>query len=438
MSQKLRHARCSALPDRRHQPRQWHVRDREPSRPRQTSSVLVGTGGSTWNKRGARRSSIARRDFLKLAGGLAATAVVSESLWNKALAAPVQSGTGPYGALRSADANGIMLPAGFSSRVIARAGSRVGNTSYTWHNSPDGGATFAASGGGYVYVSNSEVSSGGGAGAISFDASGNVTSARRICANTRSNCAGGKTPWGTWLSCEEYDGGNVSECDPHRSNSHVRRRALGSFAHEAAAVDPATGYLYMTEDKPDGRFYRFRPTRDNDLSAGTLEVARVSGESVTWLALPRPTASGLSDPLRYQVSSSKAFNGGEGIVHSLGVIYFTTKGDNRVWEYSPSDSSLSVLYDVSLDSGRQLTGIDNIAASSGGDLIVAEDGGNMELVVITPEGEAAALLRVTGQDSSEITGPAFDPSGTRLYFSSQRGGSNGRGITYEVRGPFRR
>lgn len=382
--------------------------------------------------------SITRRDFLKLAGGLAATAVVSESLWNKALAAPVQSGPGPYGALGRADANGIMLPSGFSSRVIARAGQRVTGTNYTWHSSPDGGATFAANGGGYVYVSNSEVSSGGGAGAISFDAQGNIVGARRICAGTRSNCAGGKTPWGTWLSCEEYDSGSVWECDPHRANSHARRPALGAFAHEAAAFDPATGYVYMTEDKTDGRFYRFRPSRADDLSAGSLEVAQVSDSGVVrWLAVPRPLASGTGDPLRRQVPASTAFNGGEGVVHSLGVIYFTTKGDNRVWEYSPVDSMLSVLYEASSDPGRQLTGVDNIAASAGGDLIVAEDGGNMELVVITAEGEAAALLRVTGQSGSEITGPAFDPSGTRLYFSSQRGGSNGRGITYEVRGPFR-
>ncbi|MFM8409977.1 MAG: translocation protein TolB, partial [Alphaproteobacteria bacterium] len=74
--------------------------------------------------------------------------------------------------------------------------------------------------------------------------------------------------------------------------------------------------------------------------------------------------------------------------------------------------------------------------SAWGDVVVAEDGGNMELVLITPDGGASALLRVTGQDESEIAGPAFDPSGTRLYFSSQRG--DGAGITYEVSGPFRR
>jgi secreted PhoX family phosphatase len=101
------------------------------------------------------------------------------------------------------------------------------------------------------------------------------------------------------------------------------------------------------------------------------------------------------------------------------------------------NARLSVLYDANLDPGRQLTGVDNIAASSGGDLVVAEDGGNMELVLLTAQGEAAPLLRVVGQDGSELTGPAFDPSGTRLYFSSQRGGPAQLGITYEVTGPFR-
>jgi secreted PhoX family phosphatase len=137
------------------------------------------------------------------------------------------------------------------------------------------------------------------------------------------------------------------------------------------------------------------------------------------------------------VAASSPFNGGEGVEYSLGIIYFTTKGDNRVWEYDPHNQLLSVLYDASQDPGRQLTGVDNLASSSGGDLLVAEDGGNMELVIITPEGTASALLRIAGQSSSEITGPAFNPAGTRLYFSSQRAGTNGRGITYEVSGPFR-
>ena len=73
-----------------------------------------------------------------------------------------------------------------------------------------------------------------------------------------------------------------------------------------------------------------------------------------------------------------------------------------------------------------------------GDVIIAEDGGNMELVLITPGCEAAPVVRVVGQSFSELTGPAFDPTGRRLLFNSQRGGISRRGITYEVTGPFRR
>ncbi len=86
-----------------------------------------------------------------------------------------------------------------------------------------------------------------------------------------------------------------------------------------------------------------------------------------------------------------------------------------------------------------LTGVDNITGTSSGDLFVAEDGGTMEICLITPDDVVAPFLRVDGQSSSEITGPAFSPNGSRLYFSSQRGtsGSSSGGITYEVTGPFR-
>jgi secreted PhoX family phosphatase len=86
--------------------------------------------------------------------------------------------------------------------------------------------------------------------------------------------------------------------------------------------------------------------------------------------------------------------------------------------------------------------VDNITGASSGDLFVAEDGGNMEINLITPEGTVTPFLRLIGHDESEITGPAFSPDGNRLYFSSQRGRSGFSagtdGYTYEVTGPFRR
>lgn len=383
-----------------------------------------------------RGNQIDRRRFLRLSSGLAATAVLADGLWSKALAASVESGPGPYGSLRPADENGIMLPQGFSSRVVAQANARVPGTQHTWHIFPDGGATFAGPQGEYVYVSNSEVQFVGGVGAIRFSAAGQVLDAYSICSGTNKNCAGGKTPWGTWLTCEEVSQGGVLECDPFAANSQVRRDALGRFTHEAVAVHPTSGLLYLTEDQPDGCLYRFAPTRLGDLSAGELQVASVSSSGeVVWYEVPQPGGSSFQ-PTRRQVPEASHFNGGEGIVYSAGRVYFTTKGDNRVWEYDPGREQLGVLYDAREDPGRQLTGVDNITASSAGDLVVAEDGGNMELVLITTGGTASALLRVVGQDDSELTGPAFDPSGTKLYFSSQRGGRSGQGITYEVSGPF--
>ena len=377
-----------------------------------------------------------RRDFLRLGTALAASAFTLSSSWKRALA-DVVAGPGPYGPLGAADENGIELPRGFRSRVVARARELVPGTSYTWHVFPDGGATFPTPDQGWVYVSNCEFVVGGGASAIRFDPAGRILDAYSICSGSGLNCAGGKTPWGTWLSCEEFPGGNVFECDPLGRVPAERRLALGTFQHEAAAVDPATGIVYLTEDVRNGRFYRFVPDAWGNLTSGRLQVAEVGPEGdVRWHDVPEPNPQipgGLQT--RFQVPASTAFDGGEGIATNGGHVYFTTKGDDRVWDYVPAREKLVVLYDGATPD-LPLSGVDNITVSPSEDLLVAEDGGNMELVLITPELEVAPLLRVVGQDFSELAGPAFDPDGKRLYVSSQRGGPQGFGITYEIRGPF--
>jgi hypothetical protein len=104
-----------------------------------------------------------RRTFLRSAIAGAGALAFSGATWDTALAAPAQPGTSPYGALGAADASGVQLPAGFTSRIVARSGQAVSGTSYTWHGAPDGGACFA-NGSGWIYVSNSELgSSTGGA-----------------------------------------------------------------------------------------------------------------------------------------------------------------------------------------------------------------------------------------------------------------------------------
>lgn len=381
-----------------------------------------------------------RRNFLRLTVAGAASAALGGAAWDQAFAAGKPVVTGPYGPLGTADANGIALPSGFTSRVIARSSQAVPGTSYTWHGAPDGGACFA-DGSGWIYVSNSEITGTGGASAVSFDSAGSVTGARRILSNTDRNCAGGATPWNTWLSGEEVATGYVWETDPWGVNAAVARPAMGRFTHEACAADPDHGYVYLTEDVSDSGFYRFRPTTWGDLSTGTLEVmvgdTAVTNGPVTWAVVPDPDGSPTAT--RYQVAGTKRFNGGEGCYYAAGTCWFTTKGDNRVWAYDATTSSVSLAYDPTKVRKSPLSGVDNVTRSEGGDLFIAEDGGNMEICLITPEGQVSPFLRISGQSSSEICGPAFTPDGSRLYFSSQRGtsGSSSGGITYEVTGPFR-
>ncbi|MEV4074347.1 alkaline phosphatase PhoX [Nonomuraea fuscirosea] len=362
----------------------------------------------------------------------------SGAVWHEAAASisSVSAGSSPYGPLGAPDANGMALPAGFTGRVVARSGRLVGGT--LWHPAPDGGACFA-DGAGWIYVSNSEVLLIGGASAIRFRADGSVERAYRILSGTNINCAGGATPWQTWLSCEEIFRGRVYETYPLGGTTARARPAMGRFKHEAAACDPDHRVIYLTEDESDGCFYRFTPTTWGDLSSGRLDVlCGLGGDAVEWRQVPDPSPGVLERQTRHQVAAARHFNGGEGCHYAAGVCYFTAKGDRRVWAYDTARQTVTAIYDGT----GTLDGVDNITGRPSGDLYVAEDGGNMEINIITPDGVVAPIMRLDGHASSEITGPAFSPDGTRLYFSSQRGTSGESagtgGITYEVTGPFRR
>jgi secreted PhoX family phosphatase len=229
----------------------------------------------------------------------------------------------------------------------------------------------------------------------------------------------------------------VWECDPLGVNAAVARPAMGKFQHEAVAVDPVNGQLYLTEDRSDGGFYRFTPDAYPDLSTGLLEVMTEVGGTLGWAAVEDPDGSPVAT--RDQVADMKLFNGGEGIWYRPDFVAFSTKGDNKIWMYIPASNILSVLYDDNTSPTPVLSGVDNVtlpAVPGATHVFVCEDGGNMEVVAVDIETggqNAFVFCRITGRSGSEVTGAAFSPDGTRLYFSSQRN----PGETFEVTGPFR-
>ncbi|HEY1076636.1 MAG TPA: alkaline phosphatase PhoX [Fontimonas sp.] len=385
------------------------------------------------------------------------------------------AGIGPLG---EPDALGIRVPEGFSTRIVAITNQRPAAASnYLWHIFPDGGGVMPKADGGWYYISNSEIPGAGsigflvpelapitspleiltpglgGTGVLEFAADGTVVDAYRILGNTTFNCAGCVTPWNTWLSCEEWPNGQVWECDPSGRESAVARPTLGFFSHEATAIDVERRMIYMTEDMPDGRFYRWvadeadwpagaaRPA----LQSGTLQVMKVLGggtagaldapQPVVWVDALNPGSP--QDANR--VADSAAFDGGEGVWNHRGYIYFSSKGDERIWVYDSHRETLEVVYDLATAENPILSGVDNITVTPQGDVLVAEDGGDMQVVVILPDRTLKPLLQITGQDSSEIAGIAFSPDGRRMYFTSDRGGPRpgggygaGLGITYEL------
>jgi hypothetical protein len=235
-----------------------------------------------------------RREFLRVGIVGASGAVALPCL---ATVAGAQSSVGPYGSIDDVepDDNGVILPPGFTSRIVAIAGESVGDTGYEWHAFPDGAGTFEDGRSGWYHVCNSEVhvAGAGGVSAIHFAPDGEILEAYRILEGSISNCAGGPTPWGTWLSCEEEAGGHglVWECDPAGKDPSVAHPAMGLFKHEAVAVDPVAEQLYLTQDEPLGNLYRYTPQAYPDLSAGLLEAATVdpATASVMWTEVPDPS-----------------------------------------------------------------------------------------------------------------------------------------------------
>ena len=350
----------------------------------------------------------------------------SSSSGQRASAQP--SPDGPYGALAAQpDANGLLLPEGFTSRVMARSGEPVGGHGLRVAGLPgrrgDVPAPTTAAG---IHVVNSEipVEGDGGGSAIQYDADGDIATPTGSSAAPRRTAPAGPR--------RGAPGSPARRSTRARSGSATRPRraaaralpAMGPFHHEAAAVDPDGERVYLTEDEPDGAFYRFTPDAYPDLSAGLARGRLGRRRRRGHLARgARPVGGG--EPTALQVPEATAFNGGEGFWYADGIVYFTTKGDNQVRRSTPPPTPSSRLRRHRPAAGRRQhhrrAGLRRPLRRRGRRRHAAGRHHRRGRRRPVRPGRRRAPARPTRRPS-EITGPVFSPDGTRLYFSSQRGG----------------
>lgn len=462
-----------------------------------------------------------RRDFLK--AGLLGTGAVSLALlaysgnWKKIRLQELPSLMGPLKPVAD-ETTGVpilMLPDGFRYQTFSWAGTQLGD-GRSVPGRADGMGLVRHEGHRLTLVRNHEMR--GASGAIGAEeASWDVTAGgtttlifdtreERLVdswislSGTLANCAGGITPWGTWLSCEEavasprypnlavptrqllwesgnarQDHGFVFEVPAEGIAKPEPIRAMGQFYHEAAAVDPATGTVYLTEDTlPEAGFYRYLPNVPGELAAGgRLEMMKVgkgmdlrSGLTlheklpVSWVTISNPER-GFSPEFpdgNGVVSQGKAAGGSsfqalEGCTWYQGRIFFTSKlggiaNAGMVYEYDPEQELMWLIYE---SPGHDfISGPDNIVMSPRGSLVLCEDR-------VVPERSAQSLdgltadgtlfrfcqinpglnTRVGGHDlfwtvrNSEWAGPNFSPDGQWLFCNLYD-----PGLTVAITGPW--
>ena len=454
--------------------------------------------------------NFSRRRFLRTAAAVSA-GFAGLHLWGRQTSAATAPLKEPFGPLVPDPQEIIDLPAGFVYKIFSRKGDRM-DDGFLVPGMHDGMAAFAGPNGKTILVRNHELTSDiGSAGpfgeevkklaALPADRIYDAKSDDSYCLGgtstlvydtrtshlethflsqlgTLRNCAGGLTPWNTWITCEEsvqtatdafaLEHGYNFEVPASPSSGLVQPvalRAMGRFNHEAVAVDPQSGIVYQTEDRTDGLIYRFIPHRPGQLSqGGRLQALRVRSkpglDTRNWETATVPVNAALDvewididndnaplDDLRYQGFSNGAalFARGEGMWYGEGSIFFacTSGGEARagqIYRYTPSPHEGTAaeakhparleLYVEPNDRGL-VENADNLTVTPWGDLILCEDGGGDQFLVgVTPQGEIYKFGH-NAKSTSEFAGATFSPDGTTLFVNIQ-----GDGFTLAITGPW--
>jgi len=470
--------------------------------------------------------SVSRRRFLTIAGASAAGVTMVSPL--EAFYARVANGQVPYGVgygalsprfpQNAAELQGLVfkdidlgttplleLPPGFNYTALSITGQPMtdGGRVPSGH---DGMATFRGRNNTTILVRNHELGNaatlanpvvtpskydplaGGGTTTLVVGPDRRVKSQYASLGGTIRNCAGGPTPWGSWVSCEEnFNTGTVGVVR-HGYNFEVPAKAairvanpeplvaMGRFNHEAVAVEPRTGWVYQTEDRGDSCFYRFIPNKKGDLrSGGVLEALKITDSrapnvepgtgsadtstgylglknvplSVTWVRIN--DFDPVDDTVRVEARSQGAarFSRGEGAWYGNGLTYFVCSngGDaklGQVFAYKsnpndPTTGTLTLVVEATAPDDNEATtsdlvaAPDNICVAPFGDLFLCEDGSGTEYVVgVNTYGELYRFA-TNALNGSEFAGACFSPDGKTMFVNIQD-----PGITLAIWGPWTR
>lgn len=435
-----------------------------------------------------RRGQVGRRSFIRM--GVVGTAMASAALMDRNLVAgaealhdSVLTATPTAAGLVQAGPE-LALPPGFSYKTFGHFGSAMSDGFIT-PPIHDGMGVFDAGGGKLRIVRNHELGEGndipagtvigdpktawdkkapGGTTTMQVDAATAELESSWISLNgTDTNCAGAPTPWGTWLTCEETTvgvnsgrnrpHGYVFEVDPFADKPALTKpyKGLGRLLHEAGAVDPQTGVVYLTEDEgPDG-FYRFVPSSFTvggraNLKKGTLQMLRVPakpkyntivGQTVgvvlatDWVTIDDTDPSDAEDNASAVFNQGRAkgaakFLGGEGCTFRDGGVVFDSSdggdaGLGQVWQYTPTsnrgdldeEGELVLLFES--PNRDVLDGPDNMCTSPGGAIVIAEDGDLKSNFIrgLLPNGSLITIaenLVAVQRHFLEASGKLYDPT----------------------------